>query len=55
MSSNTFSFAAPKNLGSTNAPNGKDNVHNINFKLIGDSSVKADTYNTSIKFEATQK
>ena len=38
-----------------NAPNGKDNVHNINFKLLGDSSVKADTFNTSIKFEATQK
>lgn len=38
-----------------NASNGKNNVHNINFKLLGDSSVKADTYNTSITFEAVQK
>ena len=38
-----------------NAPNGKNKVHNINFKLLADSSVKADTYNTSITFEATQK
>lgn len=38
-----------------NASNGKNVKHDINFKLKGDSSVKADTYNTTIRFEATQK
>lgn len=38
-----------------NSPAGRDNIHNIHFKLIGDSSVKAGNYTTTIQFEATQK
>lgn len=39
----------------SNHVNGRDFVHNINLKLLQDSSVKADTYKTTITFEVVQK
>lgn len=39
----------------SNATNGRDKVHNIDLKLKGDASVKADTYKTTLQFEAVQK
>lgn len=38
-----------------NSPAGRDNIHNIHFKLLGDSSVKAGNYKTTIQFETIQK
>lgn len=41
-------------LVSENAPNGT-NEHDVVLRIKGDSSVKADTYTTTLQFEAQQK
>lgn len=52
---NTFETIGQKVFLVTNASAGRDNIHNITFKLLGDSSVKAGNYSTTIKFEVEQK
>ena len=44
----------PVNIVS-NATNGRNIIHNIDLRLKADSSVKADTYKTTLQFEAVQK
>lgn len=58
--SNDIDYKSIVNVGEkvnlvSNHINGKNFVHNINLKLLQDSSVKADTYRTTITFEVIQK